>query len=128
MKKITSLVAIIFAINLGAGAQTTTASHTNASKAGKKLVVNTANKQQGSSGNSLNKNALNPQPLPPKTHVVTQKESLAGSSGNSALNPQPLPPKTHVLTQNKSLKSSVNNSAINPQPLPPKTPTKGLRK
>ena len=64
-------------------------------------------------GDQLERQALNPQPLPPKT--------AAGASvqyDQSALNPQPLPPKEAFA---KPLRTSpVERQGLNPQPLPPR--------
>jgi hypothetical protein len=54
----------------------------------------------------LERTALNPQPLPPKSRATTALD-------RAALNPQPLPPKA-------SPASPVDRVALNPQPLPPK--------
>jgi hypothetical protein len=129
MKKITFFSAVIVSLSICVHAQTPSTTHTNISKTGKKVLPkSTSTAQQSPVKNSSGNSALNPQPLPPKTHVLTQRELPTGSSGNSSLNPQSLPPKTHIITQKKSLKSSVNNGALNPQPLPPRTATKSLQK
>src|SRR5262249_17218251 len=61
------------------------------------------------SGSLLDRIALNPQPLPPKSAVEQLVSSLPPSLLDTvALNPQPLPPK------------AFDAVALNPQPLPPK--------
>ena len=54
----------------------------------------------------LQRTALNPQPLPPKSGATTALD-------RAALNPQPLPPKASPV-------SPADRVALNPQPLPPK--------
>ena len=65
------------------------------------------------SGDQLQRQALNPQPLPPKTAA-----SASVQYDQSALNPQPLPPKDAFA---KPLRTSpVERQGLNPQPLPPR--------
>jgi hypothetical protein len=100
---------------------------------------------QGSNGpaSTINRSALNPQPLPPKqAKVATEGSAAKAKLNNGALNPQPLPPKVvggaaaapgaakminpqPLPPKQGSLNwgaPSINNGSINPQPLPPDPP------
>ena len=69
---------------------------------------------ENASVSSLDKVAINPQPLPPKNAAVAN----AGFPADWAtLNPQPLPPK-NASTANATFPSGW--VTLNPQPLPPK--------
>ena len=61
--------------------------------------------------NQLDRQGLNPQPLPPKEAAAASQLEQQG------LNPQPLPPKEAARAS-----TQIDQRALNPQPLPPKDP------
>jgi hypothetical protein len=67
----------------------------------------------------LERQGLNPQPLPPKERAATVRNDLE----RRGLNPQPLPPKERAAT----VRNDLERRGLNPQPLPPKERAAAVR-